>query len=98
MPEAQPAEGISLPPATSSHLVDRIREIIERHRLEDSTAATSHPCRCGEAELSDHSRHLAQEIVARLGLRPERAGNTKDEIRYVSAWFDDVLTKLEGAE
>jgi hypothetical protein len=41
---------------------------------------------------------LAQEIVARLGLRPERAGNTKDEIRYVSAWFDDVLTKLEGAE
>jgi hypothetical protein len=33
-----------------------------------------------------------------LGLRPERAGNTKDEIRYVSAWFDDVLTKLEGAE
>jgi hypothetical protein len=41
---------------------------------------------------------LAQEIVARLGLRPERAVNAKDEIRYVSAWFDDVLTKLEGAE
>jgi hypothetical protein len=96
--EAQPAEGITLPAATSSHLVDCIREIIERHRLEDSTAATSHPCRCGEEGLSDHSRHLAQEIVARLGLLPERAANAEDEIRYVSAWFDDVLTKLEGAE
>jgi hypothetical protein len=86
--EAQPPEG----------LVDRVREIIERHRLEESTAATGHPCRCGEEGLSDHSRHLAQEIVARLGLRPERAANANDEIRYVSAWFDDVLTKLEGAE
>jgi hypothetical protein len=41
---------------------------------------------------------VAQEIVARLGLRPERAVKVKDEIRYVSAWFDDELTKLEGAE
>ena len=62
------------------------------------TAATGQPCQCGAEELSDHSRHLAQEIIARLGLRPERAANAKDEIRYVSAWFDDVLTKLEGAE
>jgi hypothetical protein len=98
MSEAQPEEGITPPAATSLHLVDCIREIIERHRLEASTAATSHPCRCGEEELSDHSRHLAQEIVARLGLRPEKADNAKDEVRYVSAWFDDVLTKLEGAE
>jgi hypothetical protein len=98
MSEAQSAEGRTLPAATSLHLVDCIREIIERHRLEDSIAGRSHPCRCGEKELSDHSRHLAQEIVARLGLRPERAGDVKDEIRYVSAWFDDELTKLEGAE
>jgi hypothetical protein len=98
MSEAQSAEGRTLPAATSLHLVDRIREIIERHRLEDSTAAPSHPCRCGQEELSDHSHHLAQEIVARLGLRPEKADNAKDEVRYVSAWFDDVLTKLEGAE
>jgi hypothetical protein len=41
---------------------------------------------------------VAEEVVARLGLRPERAAKLKGEIRYVSAWFDDELTKLEGAE
>jgi hypothetical protein len=79
-------------------LIDRISEIIERHRVADFTAATGRPCQCGAEGLSDHSRHVAQEIVARLGLQPERASNVKDEIRYVSAWFDDELTKLEGAE
>jgi hypothetical protein len=78
-------------------LIDCIREIIERH-TEDFTAATGHPCHCGAEEVSDHARHVAQEIVARLGLRPEKPDNAKDEIRYVSAWFDDTLTKLEGAE
>jgi hypothetical protein len=79
-------------------LIDRIRETIERHRVADLTAATGQPCQCGAEELSDHSRHVAQEIVARLGLHLERATDVKDEIRYVSAWFDDELTKLEGAE
>jgi len=76
-------------------LIDRIREIIERHR--DFTAARGYPCQCTPEELSDHSRHVAREIVARLGLRPERAVKVKDEIRYLSAWFDDELTKLEGS-
>lgn len=79
-------------------LIDCIREIIERHRVQDFTAATGHPCHCGAEELSDHPRHVAQEIVARLGLRPERPSNVKDAVRYVSAWFDDELTTLEGAE
>ena len=79
-------------------LSDRIREIIERHRTADFTAAIGQPCQCGAEGPSDHSRHVAEEIVARLGLRPERATNVKHEIRYVSAWFDDELTKLEGAE
>ena len=43
-------------------------------------------------------RHLAQEIVDRLGLTQESAGDRSSKIRYVSAWFDDELTKLEGAE
>jgi hypothetical protein len=38
---------------------------------------------------------VAQQIVDSLGLREEAVGT---EIRYVSAWFDDELTKLEGAE
>jgi nucleotide-binding universal stress UspA family protein len=37
-------------------------------------------------------------IVTRNGSQPERAINVKDEIRNASAWFDDELTKLEGAE
>jgi hypothetical protein len=81
---------------TMTDLIDCIREIVERHR--DFTAARGYPCQCSAEELSDHSRHVAKEIVARLGPRPEKAVKLKDEIRYVSAWFDDELTKLEGAE
>lgn len=62
-------------------LIDRMREIIERHRVAEFTA-----------------RHVVQEIVARLGLRAEEPVSAKGETRYVSAWFDDELTKLEGAE
>jgi nucleotide-binding universal stress UspA family protein len=47
----------------------------------------------------------APVIVARNGSHeftdrkpPERGINVKDEIRHVSAWVDDELTKLEGAE
>jgi hypothetical protein len=29
---------------------------------------------------------------------PKRAINVEDEVRHVSAWFDDELTKLESAE
>jgi hypothetical protein len=79
-------------------LIDCIREIIERHRVSDFTTATGHSCQCGAEELSDYSRHVAQEVVARLGLRPARTISAKDEIRYVSSLFDDELTKLEGAE
>ena len=52
---------------------------------------------CGAEGLPDHSRHLAQVIVDRLGLTQESAGDRSRKIRYVSAWFDDELTKLEGA-
>ena len=60
--------------------IERIRQILERH----------HPY--GE---SDHARHVAEDIVAQLGLRRE---NVDNKMRYVSAWFDDELTNLEGAE
>jgi hypothetical protein len=79
-------------------LVDSLREIIERHRAAGCAAAGGRHCDGGEASLSDHSRQVAQEIIARLGLRPESATNCKGTMRYVSAWFDDELTKLEGAE
>ena len=59
---------------------DRIRQILERH----------HPY--GQ---SDHARHVAEDIVAQLGLRRE---NIEGKMRYVSAWVDGELTNLEGAE
>jgi hypothetical protein len=46
----------------------------------------------GEA---DHARHVAEDIVGQLELSREKADN---KMRYVSAWFDDELTKFEGAE
>ena len=36
--------------------------------------------------------------VDRLGWTQESADDRSRKIRYVSAWFDDDLTKLEGAE
>ena len=44
---------------------------------------------------SDHARHVAEDIVEQLKLRREKAD---DKMRYVSAWFDNELTNLEGAE
>jgi hypothetical protein len=44
---------------------------------------------------SGHARHAAEDIVAQLELRREKVDS---KMRYVSAWFDDELTKLEGAE
>jgi hypothetical protein len=46
-------------------------------------------------EESGHARDVAEDIVAQLGLQREHAQN---KMRYVSAWFDGELTKLEGAE
>jgi hypothetical protein len=43
----------------------------------------------------DHARHVAEDVVGQLELRQEKSAN---KMRYVSAWFDDELTKLEGAE
>jgi hypothetical protein len=44
---------------------------------------------------SGHARHVAEDIVEQLELRRE---NADDKMRYVSAWFDNELTNLEGAE
>ena len=71
--------------------IERIRNVLEDHRVDDA----GDRCNCGAMRLSDHARHVAEEIVAQLGLRRE---NVRNEVRYVSAWFDDELTKLEGAE
>ena len=60
--------------------IKRIRQILERHLPH------------GE---SDQAHHVAEDIVAQLGLRRE---NVDNKMRYVSAWFDGELTDLEGAE
>jgi hypothetical protein len=60
--------------------VERIRQILERHQP------------YGE---SGHARHVAEDIVAQLGLQRE---NAQDKMRYASAWFDGELTEVEGAE
>jgi hypothetical protein len=62
----------------------------------DLTAAELRTAR--RPRLSDHPRHVAEEIGDRLKLRPQSVDNVRNKIRYASAWFDDELTKLEGAE
>jgi hypothetical protein len=82
---------------TMTDLVERIRRIIEQHREVDRADAPGVACGCRAKGLSDHPRHVAEEIVERLQLRPE-SNKVRNEIRYASAWFDDELTKLEGTE
>jgi NADH/NAD ratio-sensing transcriptional regulator Rex len=76
-------------------LVEHIRRLLDDHRIYDQGNAAVVGCGCGAASLQNHPRRVAQQIVDSLDLRKEAVGN---EIRYVSAWFDDELTKLEGAE
>jgi hypothetical protein len=81
-------------------LIERIRRIIEQHReveRDDADDAPGVACGCLAKGLSDHPRHVSEEIVERLQLRPE-SNKVRNEIRYASAWFDDELTKLEGTE
>jgi hypothetical protein len=79
-------------------LIERIRQIIDHHGEDDRIDDAGRTCGCGATRLSDHSRQVAEEIVKRLGLRPEYVNNIGKEVRYVTALFDDELTKLEGAE
>lgn len=77
-------------------LIGRVREIIDGHRptRDDSDAS----CSCGAEGLSDHPGHVAEQIVDRLGLTPEKVDEAKKQIRYATAWLDWELTKLEGAQ
>ena len=79
-------------------LIERIRQIIDDHGEDDRAEDAGRTCGCGAARLSDHSRHVAEEIVKRLGLTAEYVDRVGNEVRYVTALFDDELTKLEGAE
>jgi hypothetical protein len=79
-------------------LVEPIRQVIDGHRETGSGDESGVACSCGAKGLSDHPRHVAQQVVERLGLRPERIDDAKKHIRYATAWLDWELTKLEGAE
>jgi len=83
-------------------LIAHIRGVIDHHGKRDRNDNGGLSCGCGATHLSDHSGHLAQAIVNRLGLRPDSAENVRkavgDRVRYVSALFDEELTFLEGAE
>ncbi|HWT49795.1 MAG TPA: hypothetical protein VN255_14890 [Mycobacterium sp.] len=79
-------------------LTEAIRQLIESHR------PTSHPddaelsCSCGARGLSDHPRHVAEQIIDRFGLKPQNVDEVKQQIRYATAWFDWEMTKLEGTQ
>ena len=79
-------------------LVERIRRIIDVHRAAGLGSDAESTCSCGAESLSDHPRHLAEQIVDGLALKPADIDEVKKRIRYASAWFNWELTKLEGAE
>ena len=85
-----------------TNLIAHIRDVIDQHPKSDCGDDAGLSCGCGATHLSDHSSHVAQAILDRLGLTRESADNVRkavsDRVRYVSALFDEELTTLEGAE
>ncbi len=77
-----------------------VRRIIDQHarQTNDEGVLVDGGCNCGATGLSDHARHVAESIVDGLKLRQEAVDDLGKRLRYVSAVFDDELTKLEGAE
>ena len=79
-------------------LVEPLRRIIETHRATGRPEGGDVSCSCGAQKIPDHTRHVAEQIIDRLGLRPESVDEAKRHIRYATAWFDWELTKFEGAQ
>jgi len=89
-----PKTGERLPPT----LIERIRGIVDEHRAIGGGDHAQVACSCGARGLSDHSRHVAEQLVDCLDLKVDGVDHIKKQIRYASAWFDWELTQLEGAE
>ncbi|HYB38709.1 MAG TPA: hypothetical protein VEF72_25260 [Mycobacterium sp.] len=82
-------------------VVERIRKIVDGHHASSDGDDGQMACSCGAKGLSDHPRHVAEQIVDGLDLKAEAAeaaDHVKKEIRYATAWFDWELTQLEGAQ
>lgn len=78
-------------------LVERVRQIIDDHRLGHLGPDGRSTCGCGAEGLSDHPRHVAEKILEQLAVKPD-IDEVKKRIRYASAWFDWEVTLMEGAE
>jgi len=79
-------------------LVEPIRRIIESHCATGDSDEAEVSCSCGAQKIPDHPRHVAEQIIDRLGLKPENVDDVKQQIRYATAWLDWELTKFEGAQ
>jgi hypothetical protein len=79
-------------------LIDRIRQIIDDHRADGLGPDAGLTCSCGAEGLTDHPRHVAEQIVEGLGLKPHSIDEANKQIRYATASLNWELTKLEGAE
>lgn len=74
-------------------LTERLRRIIDHHTVrtrDDSVVA----CSCGAEGVSDHPRHVAEQIVGQLRLNPEQVSKVGNQIRYVSALFGPTMNWL----
>ena len=80
------------------NLIPHLREVIEAHRVVGDVDDSEAACSCGAEGLSDHSGHVAEQILDRLGLEPASFDEAKKRIRYATAWLDWELTKAEGAQ
>ena len=82
----------------SARSIGPIRQVIEDHRPTGDVDDRHASCRCGAEGISDHPRHVAEQIIDRLGLKPANIDDVKQQIRYATRMVDWELTELEGAE
>ena len=59
---------------------EHLGQIIDQHREHERNGGSGCCCGCGAEGLPDHSRHVAQAIVDRLGLTRESADDLSGKI------------------
>ena len=63
-----------------SDCIKRDRYLIDGHRASDRDNDDGVACGCRADGLRDHSRHVAEQIVERLGLKPESVREVVNEL------------------
>jgi hypothetical protein len=59
-------------PESVTNLIERMTRIVAHHRAGGDGKGNGSDCRCGASGITDHSRHVAEQIIAHISLQRDR--------------------------